>query len=348
MTTTLQFPPTPTQPRRQWRIGAVIAKLRPLIGLAFVFGLFAILRPGTFVTWSNMEIILLQTAVVGTAALGMTLIIISGGIDLSVGSAIALVTIVIARLLSGFDVFGRHLEPQSPVIAALAGVGAGVACGLLVGTLIARMNLAPFIVTLGAWGILRGLAKGMGDNGRVTPPGHSIDNWLGNLMRIVSGTDDARLLLPMGVWIMLILAVLVTLLLRYTRFGRRVYAIGSNELTARLCGVPVPWTKTWIYGLAGAFFGMAGVLQFAKLTCGDSTAAEGMELDIIAACVIGGASLSGGQGSVLGSLIGALLMTTVANGCTKVGLSNWVQEIVTGGIIVLAVALDRLRQRRSA
>lgn len=336
------------QPRRHIRPMAVIARLGPLIGLMFVLALFALLRPDTFATWGNIEIILLQTAVVGTAALGMTLIIVSGGIDLSVGSSIALVTVVVARLLSGFALFGLQVPAQSSVIAAAGGIAAGALGGLLIGTVITRLGLAPFIVTLGAWGVLRGAAKGLADEGMVYPPSASLQTWLGNLLQSVSGTQRAWMALPPGVWLMLVLAACVALVLRYTRFGRHVYAIGSNEQTARLCGVGVERTTTWIYALGAAFFGLAGVLQFSRLSCGDCTTANGMELDVIAAVVIGGASLSGGQGSVFGSLIGALIMTTVANGCTKLGLSNWVQEIVTGGIIVLAVALDRLRQRRGA
>jgi ribose transport system permease protein len=147
---------------------------------------------------------------------------------------------------------------------------------------------------------------------------------------------------------MLGFAVLVALALRYTRFGRHVFAVGSNELTARLCGVPVERVKLLVYILGGAFAGLGAVLQFAYLTGGDPTTAVGLELNIIAAVVIGGASLAGGQGTVTGTLVGALIMSVVANGCTKLGLSNWVQEIVTGGIIIAAVLLDYVRRRSSA
>jgi ribose/xylose/arabinose/galactoside ABC-type transport system permease subunit len=159
------------------------------------------------------------------------------------------------------------------------------------------------------------------------------------------GDNQRWMLVPPGVWLMIVFAAVVAALLRYTRFGRHVFAIGSNEQTARLCGVAVEPTKLAIYGIGGALAGLAGVLQFAYLTMGDPTTAAGYELDIIAAVVIGGASLAGGQGSVFGTLVGAMIMTTVSNGCTKLDLANWVQEIVTGGIIVFAVALDRLRHR---
>ena len=153
--------------------------------------------------------------------------------------------------------------------------------------------------------------------------------------------------LPLGVWLMLVLAVAVAILLRQTRFGRHVYAVGSNELTARLCGVPVERVKVLVYIIGAAFAGIASVLQFGYLTGGDPTTAVGLELNIIAAVVIGGASLNGGQGGVLGTLVGAVIMSVVANGCTKLGLANWVQEIVTGVIIVAAVLLDSLRRRTS-
>jgi ribose transport system permease protein len=144
---------------------------------------------------------------------------------------------------------------------------------------------------------------------------------------------------------MLVLAAAVGFMLRYTRFGRHVFAIGSNEQTARLCGINVERTKLIIYMIGVGFAGLAGVLQFSYLRMGDSTTAPGMELNIIAAVVIGGASLNGGEGSVVGSIVGALIMTVVANGCTKMGLETYVQEIVTGGIIIVAVLLDRLRHR---
>jgi ribose/xylose/arabinose/galactoside ABC-type transport system permease subunit len=142
------------------------------------------------------------------------------------------------------------------------------------------------------------------------------------------------------------MAVVVAAALRYTKFGRHTFALGSNEETARLCGVAVERVKVALYALGGAFGGMAGVMQYSRLTVGDPTVAVGLELDVIAAVVIGGGSLSGGEGSILGSLVGALIMSVIRSGCSQMGLPNWVQEIITGGIIVVAVALDRWRHRR--
>ncbi|MBI2516332.1 MAG: ABC transporter permease [Opitutae bacterium] len=296
----------------------------PLLGLVAACCLFAALRPQTFISRDNLAIILQQTAVIGISSLGMTLVIIAGGIDLSVGSIIALGTVVIAQLLQ------RHCPPA---LAALGGVAVSAGCGLVSGLLITRLRLLAFVVTLGMMGVLRGAAKGLAGEQPIYPD----ETWLNGLMTLGRGG------LPTGVWLMLVCSVVVALGLRHTRFGRHVFAIGSNELTARLCGVPVERVQVAVYALEAGFAGLGSVLQFAYLTGGDPTTAVGLELNIIAAVVIGGASLQGGRGSVGGTLVGALVMSVVANGCTKLGLSNWVQEIVTGGIIISAVLIDRIR-----
>jgi len=308
-------------------LSRLLATAGPFIGLAAVCLLFAVLRFETFATFDNFAIVLQQTAVIGIAALGMTLIIIAGGIDLSVGSIIALGTVVIALLIQ---------RGWSPLLAAIAGVGASAACGAFSGLLITRLRLLPFVVTLGMMGALRGAAKGLAGEQPIYPD----DTWLNNLMRL-GGKGS----LPTGVWLALVLAIVVGITLRHARFGRHVFAVGSNELTARLCGVPVERVKLLVYLLGAAFAGIAAVLQFSYLTGGDPTTAVGLELNVIAAVVIGGASLAGGQGSVVGTLVGAIIMSVVANGCTKLGLPNWVQEIVTGAIIVAAVLLDYIRRR---
>jgi ribose/xylose/arabinose/galactoside ABC-type transport system permease subunit len=335
-------------------VGRILAKLGPLIGLIFVFMLFSFLTKAfngqKFATMANMELIFRQTAVVGIAALGMTMIIIAGGIDLSVGSTLALSIVAIAWVL-------ERTESKNVVSAALMGVAAATLCGMLLGFLVTVMRLSPFIASLGLWGAVRGLAKGSCELFQRFYSSESSANiqvlnndwkltWMKKL--VLPLDDDQRwMLFPPGVWLMLFLAVLVAAMLRYTRFGRHVFAIGSNEQTARLCGVNVGRTKFMIYAFAGMLVGIAGILEFATVALGEPTDRMGAELDVIAAVVIGGASLSGGQGSISGTLIGALIMTMVSNGCTKVGLSNWVQDIATGGIIIFAVTLDRLRHRRT-
>jgi ribose/xylose/arabinose/galactoside ABC-type transport system permease subunit len=304
--------------------------LGPLAGLAAVLVLFAALRPAQFATPGNAEIMLLQTAVVATAAVGMTLVIASGGIDLSVGSQIALATVTLATLLA---------LGWSPAAAALATVACGAVVGCLIGGLVTGLRLPSFLVTLGMWGGLRGLAKGLAGETMVVAP----TTWLNDLLTALP-PDRRWLLVPAGVWLTIALAIAVAVLLQATVFGRHVLAIGSSEPTARLCGVKVNRVKVAVFSLASALAAVAGVLQFAYLTVGDPTTALGMELDVIAAVVIGGASLAGGRGSVAGTLVGAMIMTAVANGCTKLELPNWVQEIVTGVIIVAAVAVDRWRR----
>jgi ribose/xylose/arabinose/galactoside ABC-type transport system permease subunit len=299
-----------------------------LVGLVLVAAVFGVLLGPQFFSPVNLELILRQTAIVSTAALGMTMVIAAGGIDLSVGSMIALNTVVVALILG---------SGGSPAMAALGGVGATALCGLVNGVLVTRLGIVPFIVTLGTMLVIRGAAKGLSGERRLEAP----ITWLNDLLR----RPDTATLLPPGVWLLAILAVVVSLLLRYTTFGRHVFAIGSNERMARLCGVRIGRQKVAIYTLAAALTGVAGVLQFSRLSVGDPTVAVGLELNVIAAVVIGGGSLLGGRGSVSGSLIGSTIMTVIQIGCSQLGLANWVQEIVTGGIIITAVALDKVRTR---
>jgi len=286
----------------------------------------------------NIEMIARHTTIVGMAALGMTLVIISGGIDLSVGSIVALSSVAIAWLL--------QYAGAGPLTAALGGVAAAALFGLLSGLLITWLRVVPFIVTLGMMLVVRGAAKGIAREQKI-----DVDiaraKWLPELLRSVVGTEHSWTLAPAGVWIWLILAVVMAAVLRYTRLGRHIFAIGSNEQTARLCGVAVERVKVIVYMLCGAFAGLAGLMQFSYLTVGDPTGAVGLELNVIAAVVIGGGSLAGGEGSILGTLMGALIMTVIATGCAQMWLPNWVQEIITGAIIVVAVGLDRLRHRRA-
>lgn len=306
-------------------------RLGPVLGLAIVFALFAGFGPESFSSARNLETMARQTTIVGTAALGMTMVIILGGIDLSVGSIVALSTVVVAWLLQ---------TGLPPWVAAAGGIGAGLLCGMVNGTLVTRLRVAPFIVTLGTLLVLRGLAKGFASEQKIDAP----LTWLNELLAALP-PERRYLLLPYGVWVLVLAALAVAGVLHYTRLGRHIFAVGSNELTARLCGVAVRRVQWLVYAACGALAGLAGLMQFSRLTVGDPTVAVGLELDVVAAVVIGGGSLSGGEGSILGSLVGALIMTVIRSGCAQMSLPNWVQEIVTGAIIVLAVALDRLRHR---
>jgi ribose transport system permease protein len=305
---------------------ALLDRTGTALGLAGVALLFGILVGAQFFAPANIELMARQTAIVCMAALGMTVVIAAGGIDLSVGSIIALSTVVIALLLRA---------NVSPVLAALGAVAAAALCGVINGVLITQLNVVPFIVTLGTLLVVRGAAKGLADERRIEAP----VTWLNDLLRVPQGGT----LLPAGLWMVGVLALVVGGLLRYTRFGRHVFAIGSNERMARLCGVAITRTKVAVYALTAACAGLAGLLQFSKLSVGDPTVAVGLELDVIAAVIIGGGSLSGGRGTILGTIIGAAIMTIIQIGCSQKGLANWVQQIVTGGIIVAAVALDRVR-----
>jgi len=312
----------------------------PFLGLALVCLFFAfardefgeparesIFKPG------NLKIVLVQTVVVGIGALGMTLVIVSGGIDLSAGSLVAFCSVLGARLI---------VAGSSPVVVVFLAVAAGVGIGLLNGGAIAGFRLLPFIVTLGSMSIVRGAAKWMGKNQAISIPN---DSGISAVMKVHS--PETLFPLPHGVWIMLVLAAVTAVVLRQSVFGRHVVAVGSNESTARLCGVRVRSVKVAVYALAGFFFGVAGVMQLSRLTQGDPTVAVGLELDIIAAVVIGGASLSGGSGSILGAIVGALLMALLRNGTSQLGWANYVQEIIIGSVIVLAVGLDKWRQGRA-
>lgn len=300
--------------------------------LAAIFLFFSFLVGAPFRTADNFETIARQTAITGFGAIGMTLIIISGAIDLSVGAAVALITVVIAWLLE---------YKIDPGIAAMGGVACGMTCGYLNGLFVTKFRVSAFIVTLAGFLIYRGLAKGLAGEQKIDVP----LTWLTELMSKL-GAGQKWMLLPIGVWLLIVLAIVSTLILERTVFGRNVVAIGASEQAARLCGIDPGKVRRRVFLYAGMCFGLAGLMQFSRLTVGDPTVAQGLELEVIAAAVIGGASLSGGEGSIFGALLGALIMSTIRAGCSQYGLPNWLQEIVTGVIILCAVWIDRTRQSR--
>ncbi len=315
------------------RLSRLLQSGGPFLGLLLVCGLFALTEERAFIfTGGNLKNIFTQTVIVAVGALGMTLIIVGGGIDLSVGSVVAFTGVLGAKLL---------VAGWSPLATTAALVATGGAIGLFNGAIVAGFRMMPFIVTLGMMGIVRGSAKWLGGNQTVNAPSES------PVARIMARVDPAEFWpLPPGVWMLLGLAVVMALLLRRTVFGRHVFAVGANETASRYSGVRVGWVKAATYAIAGLLFGFAGLLQMSRLTQGDPTVAVGLELDIIAAVVIGGASLSGGAGSILGSMIGALIMALLRNGTNQLGWQTYSQEIIIGGVIVLAVGLDKWRQSR--
>ena len=308
----------------------ILAKAGPFIGLVLVIGLFSIPEETRvhFLSYHNFKIILTQTVIVSIGALGMTLIIVSGAIDLSVGSTVALTGVIAALLIQ---------KGWGAAATTLAAVGVGGLIGLFNGAATAGLRMPSFIITLGMLGIGRGMAKWLADNQTVSYDTSPINRWM-------TTADPAGRALPTGVWVAVALAAATALVLRKTVFGRHVFALGSNEAAARLCGIPTVRLKVLVFVLAGFFFGLSGVFQLSRLRLGDPTVAVGLELDVIAAVIIGGASLNGGSGTILGSIIGALIMSVLRNGSQQMGWPNYFQEIIIGLVIIVAVFLDRFRR----
>jgi ribose/xylose/arabinose/galactoside ABC-type transport system permease subunit len=434
---------------RRGSLALLTTALGPFVALLLIIAFFAIADwatgGDTFFTLQNLRTVARQMCVVAVAALGMTIIVISGGIDLSVGSAIALAATVLAwgihndaallvttgssfrsasvrladaqarretapadaqahwraeaahwrDVLRGIveqklalaeeaanddsasdtsterrrqaDVrrlreklvqladnqsdieidnqwfLGVHNHGATAPLSLLLCVATGVAAGVMNGALISTLRVVPFIVTLGTMTVFLGLGKFIPEV-PIRPEISEIPAWVGRLTW--PQPEPAWMLVASGVWVALVLSAALALMLRFTILGRHIFAIGSNEAAARLCGINVRRVKLTVYALAGLFVGIAGIYNFSELSQGDPTSGMGFELRVIAAVVIGGASLSGGRGSVLGALTGAALMATITSGCTQLGLPNPIQDVIVGLIIVAAVTVDQLRQRR--
>ncbi len=316
---------------------AIWGVLAPLVGLGVVLGIILAYQvffksESPFFSAFRVQLVAKQTAIVAMGALGMTVVITSGGIDLSAGSLLALTSVALAVALR---------DGLNPIAAVVVVLGVGIVAGTINGLLITRLRLVPFIVTLGTMLIYRGLAEQVSGQQKVQAPA---PDWLATLLD--TPDPDSYQLVCTGVWIVLALALLMTAVMRYTVFGRYVFAVGSNEVAARLCGIQVPRIKVAVYALAGLFTALAGMLAFNDLNSqGSPTVGIGLELDIIAAVVIGGGSLRGGRGSILGSIIGALTVSTLRTGCVYAGVSDPVQKMVIGGIIIAAVTVDQLTHR---
>ena len=299
-----------------------------VIGLAVLCVVLWVLTPH-FMTVSNLLNIAQQTSINAIVAAGMTFVIISGGIDLSVGSIVALAGVAL----------GAMLQTGYPLPVALAAaLAAGTACGMLNGALVSVGGLPPFIATLGMMSAARGTAL-------VFTEGRPISGFDDGFRTLATGSIG---FVPAPVVVMILVYVVSHLVLTRTTFGRYVYAIGGNEEATRLSGVAVRFHKTLIYGTSGLVSAVAAIVLTARLNSAQPIAGTMYELDAIAATVIGGTSLMGGQGTLAGTLVGALIMGVLRNGLNLLGVSSFLQQIVIGVVIVSAVLVDTFLKRHKA
>lgn len=308
-------------------------QLLPFGTLTLLIAALAALEPDTFLTTQNFSNVLSRSSYSGIIAMGMTAVIISGGIDLSVGSMMALSGMVAGLVMT------QHGEvvPTAGLmmLGTFAGVGMGLVCGLLNGSLITLLNLPPFIVTLGTMSAFRGISYVINRGMMFDVPTYT---FLG---------EGKILDIPVNVLIFLVIVLIAFFILRYTPLGRYTYAIGSNRQAAYHAGVNVKRNLIAVYAITGLFVGIAAMIATSRTVSAQPTAGISLELDVIAAVVIGGASLSGGRGTVVGTIIGTLLISFLRNGCTLLGISTNIQLVVIGAIIIGAVALDQAARAKA-
>jgi len=319
--------PTPPAPA-----GGFFTQLRrstaflPLVGLVAI-SVFMIVATDNFLSWGNLQNIALQSSINAIIAVGMTAAILTGGIDLSVGAVVALS----GTLASGMMVqFGLP-----PMLAVPLGLAVGVVIGLFNGYCVAYLRMPPIIVTLATMGIARGIAL-------IYTGGYPIDG-LPDSFAFLGGGVLAGIKVP--ILIMLATYLVAYVLLNMAPFGRYVYAIGGNEEATRLSGVRVSRYKLLVYALSGLTAAIAGIVQAARVTSGQPGVGVGFELDAIAAVVMGGTSIAGGRGAIVGTLVGALLLGVLNNGLNMIGVSPYLQLIIKGGIVLLAIFISREAKR---
>lgn len=287
-----------------------------------------------FLKRQNLINVVNRIVEIGILAVGMTLVILTGGIDLSVGSLIALASVVTTVLIR--DYFGGiDANGQSVILAGLAGIAVCGVCGLFNGCMIVGFKIPPFIATLAMMMIASGIAF-------MISKGQSIDQvpsffvWLGRGHWVG---------IPTAVWLMLLIFAFAHSVMTLTTYGRSIYAIGGNEVAARLCGVRVDWIMVATYGISGLLAGLGGLVMASRLGTGDAKYGLMYELYVIAAVVVGGTSLRGGYGSMFGTLVGALIIAVIENGMNLMQIDSYAQKVVFGSIILLAVLIDRFRQK---
>jgi len=324
------------RPQHLWRMPQEISILLVLIGIALTFEALGWIQRGQSFLYNPQGLLIMvqQVAEIGMIAVGVTMVIIAGGIDLSSGSVVALAAMVAGSLAQSSD-FGHAVFPALTdlpiVVPVLCGVLVGALAGFVNGALIVNTGVPPFIVTLGMMVSARGLA-------RYYTHGRPISMFTDAYSAIGGGAHP--------VLIFLIVAAVFHVILRFTRFGKCLYAIGGNALAARVSGIRVGGNLIAVYTLAGLLTGLAGVVVSARAQTSQSGMGMSYELDAIAAAVIGGTSLAGGVGRITGTVIGALILGVISSGFTFLGIDSYIQEIVKGIIIVTAVVADQYRKRR--
>ncbi len=311
----------------------LVRELLPFGSLIMVIAILSLWQPDSFLTVDNFLNVFRRSSVYGIIAVGMTFVIISGGIDLSVGSLLALCGMCAAGTMIGLG--GQQPTAAIMAIGTLIGLLVGAAGGLVSGILITKLRLQPFIATLGAMSLYRGIALVMYDG---QPINVSSYGYLG---------EGDLLGIPISMVLFLTVIALAGAILQFTTFGRHIYAIGSNVEAAHHAGVRVDRSLIGIYTLGGLLTGLGAMIAMSRTVSAQPTAGVGAELDVIAAVVIGGASLSGGRGTITGTIVGALLISFLRNGCTLVGISTNAQLIVIGVVIVFAVALDQFTRLKA-
>ena len=328
------------QERRRTDVVSVLGKFAPLIFLAILVVILSVLRPN-FLSAFNLFNVMRQISFIGILAVGMTFVILTAGIDLSVGSLLAFSRIVCASVAKGSRSLleGGVTDPGGVrvLIAALAAILVGIIIGLLQGSLIARAGIPAFIVTLGGLGAWRGATLLWSDGQPISSFSNDFKFWGQGFIGP----------LPVPVIFFLAMVVIGQIILKYTQYGRWIYALGGNPEASRLSGLNVKMLTTSVYVISGFCAGLAGFLLTSRLNSAEQVAGQGYELQAIAAVVIGGTSLFGGQGSMVGTLIGAMLIGVLNNGLVILNVSPYYQQIVIGAIIVLSVYIDQLAKQRS-
>lgn len=320
----------------QHRLWGQLRRFQSLFVLLLMIAVMSWLVPDRFLTSANGWNIMRQISVNVCLSIGMTMVIVSGGIDLSVGSVLAFTGAIAASLIKHpLPLTALGLGVQfTPLGAILAGVLVGVALGWINGQLITRLRIPPFVATLGMLSIARGMTM-------LWTKGFPITG-LGDTFAILGTRSVGGV--PMPVWIAGSLVAVFVLLTQKTRFGRYIYAVGGNEETAKLSGLNVSGVKVWVYTLAGGLSAVGGLIMTSRLDSAQPNAGTGYELDSIAAVVIGGTSLSGGRGTIWGTVIGCLIIGVLNSGLVLLNVSPFWQQVVKGAVILVAVAIDRMRE----